>query len=115
MDQEKEPMRQLIEKAGAYSETLYELYKLKAMSGVAEVAASHLTKMTLIMAYAVVLLLLLFGASFWIGEFLDNLGYGFFVVAGSLGFLAMLAHFFQNSLLKNRISMAIMSPFLTDK
>jgi hypothetical protein len=94
----------LIEKATEYSKTVYELVKLKIIDKSLDVVSSLITH------YVVLILALLFvvfssvGLSFWLGEILGKIYYGFFVSGAFYFTIAIVLHFFLRKPFKRLIS-----------
>ncbi|MEX1002615.1 MAG: hypothetical protein WDZ35_10915 [Crocinitomicaceae bacterium] len=72
----------LLIKVEAYSKTNYELLKLKTVDKTANIASRLLSRMLLLIALSFFGLFINIGLSFWVGELLGEVYYGFAVVAG---------------------------------
>ena len=101
----------LISKAGDLAETKVELWKLKTTSRVSETLSSLISKIALVLLAGVALLLLSFGAAFWIGSALENVYMGFFIVGGFYLILGLIIYALRNVLIKTPISNLIIDKF----
>jgi len=72
----------LVIKVEAYSKTNFELFKLKAVDKTADISSRLLSRTLLLIAISFFALFINIGLSFWIGELLGKIYYGFAVVAG---------------------------------
>ena len=72
----------LLLKVDAYSKTNIELAKLKAVDKIAAISSSLLSRFMWLIALSVFILFINIGLSFWIGELLGKVYYGFAIVAG---------------------------------
>jgi len=90
----------LYERAVDYAQTSYELTKLKAVEKTAEVVSSFIPHSIVFVLVSFFMLSLNFGLAFWIGEILDKVAYGFFIVAGFYGIAGVITHFFFHEKLK---------------
>lgn len=78
----KENIESLFEQGGEYLETRLDLYKLKAVDKSSEAVSSLIAKLVLLLLLFVFILVLNIGISFFLGELLGKVSYGFFIVAG---------------------------------
>ncbi|MCC6372385.1 MAG: hypothetical protein IT236_15380 [Bacteroidia bacterium] len=103
----------LIERIGDYTKTNYQLVKLKTIGKSADVASQLVSRSLVIVACAMFVLILSMGVSFWLGELLQNTGYGFFCVALFYGLLALLLYYIFHKRIKqylhNRIIVQLLN------
>jgi hypothetical protein len=104
MESTIEHIESLISKASELAETKAELWKLKTVGKVSETVSSLLSKIAIVILGGIALLILSLGAAFWIGEELDNIYYGFFIVGGFYALAGLLVYAFRNSLIKKPVS-----------
>lgn len=95
MEEKTKLFESLLEKAADYGKTTVELVKLKVLDISSDVISSFIPISIAIMLFASFLLFLSLAMSFWLGEIVGNIYYGFFIVAGFYCFLAIIFHLFM--------------------
>lgn len=90
----------LLERASEYGKTSYELAKLNIVDKTSDSISSFLPHSFIVGIIVSFLLFLNLGVSFWLGELLGRIYYGFFIVAGVYALLAVVIHFFLRKFLK---------------
>jgi hypothetical protein len=106
MPTKEEIIESLLIKAEAYGKTNYELLKLKTVDKTADVSSRILSRTFLIIALSFFALFINIGMSFWIGELLGKIYFGFAVVAGFYGLISIVLLFTHKLFIqktKNRI------------
>ena len=104
MDEQSGLIESLIEKGEQYGKTTLELLKLKTLDKSAD-AASNLVSWLIVVIFAVLFFLILnIGVALWLGEVLGKSYYGFFVVAGFYGLLALVFGIFRKQLIKKPVN-----------
>jgi hypothetical protein len=93
----------LFEKAENYSKTTIELCKLNAINKFAEIISSLVAQLVFCFFVALFILILNIGMSLYIGEFLGNDYYGFFVMAGFDALIAFFVYLFKRLWIKNSV------------
>jgi len=93
----------LLEKAAEYGKTSYELLKLKALDKTSDVVSSFIPHSVVFVLIVSFLLFFNLGLSFWLGEILGKIYYGFFVVAAFYGVIGIVLHFFMHKRIKKII------------
>lgn len=93
----------LLEKVTDYGKTSYELVKLKTLDKTSDVVSSLIPNSVVFVLIASFMLLLSLGLSFWLGEILGKVYFGFFVVAAFYGFIGIVLHFILHKWLKKNI------------
>jgi hypothetical protein len=93
----------LLEKAGDYGKTSFELFKLKALDKTTDVASTLIPHAIVLILLASSMLLVNFGIAFWLGEILGNNYYGFFVMGGFYVITGLVVHFFFHKKIKNLV------------
>ncbi|TRX37545.1 hypothetical protein [Flavobacterium restrictum] len=112
MDTTATTIAMLFEKAEDYTRTTAELLKLTTIDKSADVLSSLGARLAIATVVAMFFLLLNFGFALWLGEYLGEIYLGFFIVAGSNLFLAILMYLFRNQWLKSPISTVIILKML---
>ena len=102
----------LIDKAASYGKTNLELLKLRAVQRASIMAPAVINRTILLVLLSFFLLVLTIGVAIWLGDLLGKMYYGFFIVAGFYGLLALLFHLFFRKQLKESIGNWIISELL---
>jgi hypothetical protein len=105
----------LFEKAEDYGKTSIELLKLNAIDKSADVVSSIATKLAIAVVAVMFISIINIGLSLWIGELLGKLYYGFFVVAGFYGVLAMILYTYRSELITTPISNSLIIKMLKER
>jgi hypothetical protein len=95
---------ELFEKAKEYTKSNYELLKLKTLERATDVLSTFVSQ---IVVWALVLgfvLFVSFGLSFWLGDLTGKVFYGFLIVGGFYGLIAIIARFIVYKRMKKRVS-----------
>jgi hypothetical protein len=85
----------LLARAEEYSKTNLELLKLKSINKAADVGSTLFSRLLQILAICLFFLTVTIGISFWLGELMGKVFYGFFIVAfvyGIIGIILFLIH-----------------------
>lgn len=105
----------LFEKVEDYTRTTVELAKLKVIDTSADVASSLISRLTIAIVFAMFLLLLNLGLSFWIGELLGNFYFGFFIMAFLYLVLSIVLYSYKDQWIKMPVSNFIITKMLKNK
>lgn len=105
----------LFEKVEDYTRTTVELAKLKVIDTSADVVSSLISRLTIAIVFAMFLLLLNFGLSFWIGELLGNFYFGFFIMAALYLVLSIVLYSYKDQWIKIPVSNFIITKMLKNK
>jgi hypothetical protein len=105
----------LIERAEDYSKTTFELFKMQTIDKSADVVSSLVSRLAILMAVALSILIINIGIALWVGKLLGSAYYGFFVIGGFSALLAMLLHFFGQQWIKAHVSNSIIIQMLKKK
>lgn len=97
----------LIERAEDYSKTTFELFKLHAIDKSADVVSSLVSRLAILMAVALSILIISIGIALWIGKLLGSAYYGFFIIGGFYALIAILLHVFRHQWIKTPMSNSI--------
>lgn len=98
--------------AEQYSKISLELLKLKSVDKTADAAATILSSLLMGTVLMVFVLILTLAISFWLGELLGKIYYGFFIVAlvyGLIGLVVFLCYPFIKTRLNNFIILKILN------
>lgn len=109
------PIATLLEQVEDYSKTSIELFKLNAIDKTAEIASSFASSMVTLYLVALSLLIVNIGLALWIGEMLGNSFYGFFIIGGFYGLVAILVHIFRQQWIKYPVSNSVIKQMLAQK
>jgi hypothetical protein len=100
MDEKENILSSLLDSVEEYGKTNLELIKLKGLDKASDIAAAAISRIAAIIAYLTFFLMASIGVSFWLGDVLGRVWYGFFVVAAFYGLLGVIAYFFMHKGLK---------------
>jgi len=112
LEDRKELVEELFERAEAYARTNFELYKLKTVNKLSVVVASLISRLAVILIFSFFFLMVNVGLAIWLGETMGHVYYGFFVVAGLYAILAIVLFALRNPIIKNPIINSIISQVL---
>ena len=104
MEENAKLLESLLERATEYGKTSFELVKLKALDKTADVVSSFVPYSIVFILFATFLLFFSLGLSFWLGEILGEICFGFFVVAVFYIIIGIVLHFFMRKWLKNSLT-----------
>lgn len=96
----------LFEKVEQYTNTSIELWKLKTIDKVSDITSSVMAKIIWFFAFTFLILFLSLAAAFYFGYMLNNLFYGFMIVASFyvvIGTVLVFTQKFISSRIKNKI------------
>jgi Putative Actinobacterial Holin-X, holin superfamily III len=93
-----------VSKAGDLAETKVELWKLKASGRISETISTIISVVAIVLLIGVAMLVLSFGAAYWIGAELENISYGFFIVGGFYAIMGIVLYLFRHSWIKRPLS-----------
>lgn len=97
-------LESLLEKAIDYGKTSIELGKLKALDKSADIVSTIVPRSIVVALVIIFMFFLNFGVSYWVGDLLGKIYYGFFVVAAFYGLLGFIIHFFFHKVFKRIVS-----------
>ena len=112
MNSDATAVETLFEKAGDYSKTSIELYKLQAIDKTAEVVSSLAARLVVTIVVALFIVSVNIGLALWIGELLGKTYYGFFVIGGLYAFIAMVVYACRNKWIKQPVSNSMINKML---
>jgi len=97
-------LESLVEKTETYTKTSFELAKLKSLNATTEVVALLISKMAVIVVFALFTFVFNVGIALWLGELLGRSYYGFFIVAAFYLLAGLVLHFFLLHWIKKPVS-----------
>lgn len=110
--QEPSVVESLVEHIESYTKTTIELTKLKTLRGGSKAASNAAVSVVLALLGCFMLLFLSTGAAFWLGELLESVWLGFFIVAGFYAVMGILLFLLRDRLIKRPISNSIIQHFI---
>ena len=102
----------LFERAEDYSKTTIELFKLNAIDKSADVVSSLISRLAILAVVTLLVLITSIGVALWLGELLGKSYYGFFIIGGLYGILALLLHVFRHPWVKSPLNNSIIHQWL---
>ncbi len=112
MEDNTKQIELLLGKAVEYGKTSFELAKLKALDKTSDLVSSLIPHSVVVVLIATFMLFFNLGLSFWLGEILGNICYGFCIVAAFYGITGIIIHFFFHKRLKRNICNYIIKQLL---
>jgi hypothetical protein len=107
MEDQKNQMELLFEKASDYLETRLDLFKLKATQKSTDVISSLASRLILILIISLVVFMVNIGLALLLGEALGKSYYGFFVLGGFYLLVGVIFQAFKNKWVEEPVSNAI--------
>jgi hypothetical protein len=104
MEDKSSQLESLFERTQEYVKTTFDLLKFKILERAAQVVSSIISSLILTLFIFLFLFILSIGVSFWLGEMLDGMYYGFFIVAGFYAILGIIFYFIIFNHIKKRMS-----------
>jgi hypothetical protein len=90
MQEEPTDIDILLSDAGDFIETKAVLWKLKTIESLADVSGELVAGLAMIVLASFVIILVSIGVALWVGEILGKSYYGFFIVGGFYGVIALI-------------------------
>lgn len=115
MEKKTPSIEDLFEKAETYTKTSIELAKLQAIDKAADLSSSLLSRMMIGVVLGMFALLVNIGLSFYIGDLVGKIHFGFFIVAIFYLLIAVLLFVFKEQWIKTPISNLIIVKMLKNK
>jgi hypothetical protein len=115
MEKSSKSIESLIERMIDYINSSYHLIRLKTIDTVSDIVSSLLSGAIVLVLIMLFFLFLNLGFAFWIGEILNSLFLGFFVVAGFYGLVLVIVSLFLVKPIKNSFSNFIIKRLLNKK
>ena len=102
----------IVSKTGDLVETKAELWKLKTVGKVSETFSSIISIIAIVLLASVALIIISFGAAFWIGEELGKVYYGFLIVGAFYALVGLCVFLMRKSLIKEPMSNLIIDKII---
>ena len=115
IEERKELIEELFERAEAYAKTNVELFKLKTVEKLSVIVASLISRLVVIVIFSFFFLMVNIGLAIWLGESMGHVYYGFFIVAGLYALIAIILFAFRNPIIKNPVINSIISQVLKEE
>ena len=112
MENNTSTIEMLFERVEDYTRTTIDLVKLNAVDKTADVLSSLLSRLTVSIVFVMFGFLVNIGLSFWIGELVGKIYYGFFIVSSIYLVLAIVLYTVKDKILKMPISNFIIAKML---
>jgi len=97
-------IEKLFERATEYGRTSYDLLKLRTLDKLTNIVSSNIPRLVIFFLMSLFLLFLNLGFSFWLGEIIGKIYYGFFIVGAFYGIIGFVLYFFLNDRIKRLVS-----------
>ena len=97
-------MESLFEQLSTYSQTTYNLSKLRALETTTIVAASVVARLSVLLILSLLVFILSIGVALWLGAHYGKLYYGFFIVAIFYLVLGLFLQIFLHRWIKRPVS-----------
>jgi hypothetical protein len=109
MEPRSELFEVLFDKIKEFGLNTYELSKLKALDTFTVVASSLISRLIVILVFAMFVLILNIGLGLYLGEILGKVYYGFFVVAAIDLVAGIILHYYLHKWIRKPLSDSIIS------
>lgn len=114
MENSSTTIEKLIEKIEVYAKTTFDLFGYNLVYKSADMISAIAVKLSITIVVVLSFLIASIGLSLWIGEQLDKIYYGFFIIAGAYLLLALILFIFKNIWIKRPISNFIIKQTLKE-
>lgn len=115
MTDDTTPIATLFERAEDYGKTTLNLLKLNTIDKSTDVASSLIAKLAVVMTVVFSVLIISIGAALWLGKLTGESFYGFYIIGGFYGILAVLIQVFRDQWIKYPVSDSIIALMLKQK
>ena len=106
------PLATLFKSVEDYSSSTIELLKLIAIDKSADVVSSIVSRFTILIIAALSVIILNIGLAMFIGKYLSDYFYGFFIMGGFYALLAILIYLFSRRCIKYPVRNSIIRQLL---
>jgi hypothetical protein len=104
MEDQQQDIDMLLSDAGDFIETRTTLFKLKAIESLVDVSGELASGLGMIVITSFVIIIFSIGISLLIGDWLGKTFYGFFIMGGIYGIIALIIYARRNRWLKDPFS-----------
>lgn len=98
-----------------YIKAQLELFKLKAIAKIADVASSIFSRLLVLILFVFFVIIFNIGLSFYIGNLLNQTYLGFFIVSGFYALLSIVLYMLRNRFMKTKISNSVINILLKEE
>jgi hypothetical protein len=109
MEHSTTTIEKLIEKSEIYAKTTLELCKYEAVYKLADIFSNLAVKVAISIVVVMFLLFINIGLALYVGQYLGEIYYGFFVIGFCYFLLVLLLYVFRNEWIKTPVSNFIIS------
>lgn len=110
---EDNPFGKLIERVEKFAQSTAELQKLKAIDKSADVLSNLAANFILILCLSFFYVILNIGIAIYLGQLVDSLYLGFFMLAGFHALLGLIIYFLRNKWIKISVKNKIISNWIS--
>lgn len=103
----------LLEKVGHFGQLNIDLIKFKILDKMADLISSFIARFLLLLMISIFAIFLSIGAALYLGDLMGRPYYGFIIVSGFYGIIAILVMYLQNTI-KCRMNNLIISKMLNE-
>ncbi|MEI9910403.1 MAG: phage holin family protein [Bacteroidota bacterium] len=107
-----EHIEELVTKAGDLAETKIELWKLKTAGKISETLSSLICVMAIALFTGAAITIISIGAAIYIGSYMGDISYGFFIVGGFYALAGLLLYLFRKKWIKIPLSNLIIDKII---
>jgi hypothetical protein len=107
-----EHIEELTEKVFALTHTKVEIAKLEATDKISSIIGKLIGKIVVVFVFISAFTVVNFGIAYWIGDILNNISYGFFIVGGFYVLIGLLVVFFKKELIINPFKKIVLQNIL---
>jgi hypothetical protein len=112
MEEQKNQMELLFEKASDYIETRLDLFKLQATHKTSDVVSSLASRLVLILIISLIVFMVNIGLALWLGDALGKSYYGFFALGGFYILVGIIFNIFKNGWVEEPVSNSIIKKLI---
>lgn len=112
MEAIKNLVESLYDRTESYIKTSYELTKLKGVEAIAKIVTTLITKMSVVIVFILCALILSIGMALWLGELLEKVYYGFFIVGAFYLITGLVLLYFLQGWIRKPVSEMIIKETL---
>ena len=103
MEDNTKLIESLLERAGEYGKTSYELVRLKVVDKTSDGISTFVPNTVAVLILSTVVLFLNLGLAFWLSKIFGELFYGFLLVSAFYALIAFVYYFFIRKWFKRRL------------
>jgi len=111
MEEKVNIVESLFERTKEYSRSSLELVKLKVIAKSAELISAMASRLIVLVAGILFLLVFTVAIALWIGDLLGKAYYGFLIVSAFYAIVGLVAHYFMKDRIRKHISDSFVKQF----